>query len=96
MIIAWIIGLLLSLLGIWVFKNSRKITWRNGEIIDREPVLKVWSLLLLLLPAIVPLVNIFEFIIMIVWWYLSVYNVHDWEFVKKDNKLIQFLNKPIQ
>ena len=98
MIVAWFIGLLLSFLGIWLLKNSRvkanKKTWDKPARPER-PVLRVWSLALLVIGGLIPILNIILALFVIVLWIISVYYDSDWEFTKKDNKLLQFLNKPI-
>lgn len=98
MIVAWFIGLLLSFLGIWLLKNSRvkanKGTWvkpARPEI----PVLRIWSLALLVIGGLIPILNIILALFVIILWIISVYGDSDWEFTKRDNKLLQFLNKPI-
>lgn len=98
MIIAWVIGLLLSFLGIWFLKNSRikanEMTW-NKPARPERPVLKVWSLILLVIGGLVPMLNIILAPYIIIWWIIAVYGDKDWVFTKGDNKLTQFLNKPI-
>lgn len=98
MIIAWIIGLLLSILGIWFLKNSRvrEATWCGKVTRPEVPLLKVWSLTLLAISAIIPLLNIFSGVIMIIVWAVGVYGNGDWRFTKDDNKILRFINKPIQ
>lgn len=92
MTIAWVIGLILSFLGIWFLKNSRvTVSWRNKT---ERPVLKMWVLLLLLIGAITPFINIIIGLATIVWWNISICD-GDWEFTQKNHKLLQFLNKPI-
>lgn len=101
MMIAWIIGLILSLLGIYLFKGSRtpdkkdyygKVTRPGG------PILKVWSLLLYLLGALVPIFNILMGIVMIIWWAIAVYGDEDWVYSEESiaNKIVQFLNKSVK
>lgn len=98
MIIAWIIGLFLSLLGIYLLKGSRHSDKRNyyGQVVTpSKPILKVWSLLLLLLGAIMPIFNIGIGLFIIVFWYNYVYIDKDWV-CTKGSKIISFLNKPIK
>ncbi len=99
MTIAWVIGLILSFLGILLFKNSRiKAKDTFCGYIPERPVLKVWSLFLFILGALLPIFNIFMGIIMIVLWGVSVYGNKDW--ICKDdsieNRIVQLLNKPIK
>lgn len=101
MIIVWVIGLILSFLGILLFKNSRmkasKDSW--GDIITPErPILRVWSLLLFILGALLPVFNIFMGLVMIVWWAISVCNDGDWLYKDNslENRIVQLLNKPIK
>lgn len=99
MIVAWLIGLILSFLGIWFLKNSRTCTKKNyyGQVTcPGGPILKVWSLSLLAVGTAVPILNILVGLCTTIWWAISVYGDKDWEFTKGDNKLIQFLNKPIE
>lgn len=97
MIVVWIIGLLLCFLGIWLLKNSRipAYTW-CGEVRPERPVLKMWVLLSLIIPAIIPIISIIEGIIVIIRWGIAVYGEGDWKFTKEDNKVLRFLNKPIK
>ena len=94
MIIAWIIGLLLGFLGIWLLKNSRHTkSWRHPK--GGEPVLKMGALILLIISTVVPILNIMLGFTVIIWWAISTYCTDDWEFTQTDNKIIKFLNKPI-
>lgn len=94
MIIVWIIGLLLSLLGIWFLKNSRQTKrWGNPE--GGQAILKMWGLILLLIGAVIPILNMMVGFAIIMWWIIATYGNEDWEFIKSDNKIVKFLNKPI-
>lgn len=93
MIVAWFIGVILSCLGIWLLKNSRWNRWINPK--DRQPVLKMWILILLMIGAIIPGLNVVVGLAVILWWVLAV-TTDDWSFTKGDNKLVRFLNKPIK
>lgn len=97
MIIAWIIGLLLSILGIWFLKNSRfrEVKWYSKVEKPERPVLKMWGLLLLIIGAIIPILNIIVGAATIIAWIVG-YSGEDLVFTKKDNKVSRFLNKPIQ
>ena len=101
MITAWIIGLILSFLGILLFKNSRikatKQTWDTPEKPER-PILRVWSLLLFILGALLPAFNIFMGVGMIAYWSISVYGIGDWSCKDNsfENRVVQLLNKPIK
>ena len=87
MIISWIIGFILVVVCIWVLKNTR-----NGE---GEPVLKVWSLLVIFTGGIIPIISIIlaSSIITISAIY---YCNNDWIFIKGDLRFIKFLQKPIK
>lgn len=93
MIVAWFIGVILSCLGIWLLKNSRRNRWINPK--DRQPVLKMWVLILLMIGAIIPGLNVVVGLVVIIWWVLAV-TTDDWSFTKGDNKLVRFLKKPIK
>ncbi len=98
MTIAWVIGLILSFLGILLFKNSRIKATEQIWDIPEEPILKVWSILLLILGGLLPVFNIFMGLAMIIWWAVSVYSEGDWV-CKEDsleNRIAQLLNKPIK
>ena len=97
MIIAWIIGLLLSILGIWFLKNSRfrEVKWYGKVEKPERPVLKMWGLLLLIIGAIIPILNIIVGAATIIAWIVG-YSIENLVFTKKDNKVSRFLNKPIQ
>lgn len=99
MIISWVIGIILSFLGILLFKNSRiKAKDTFCGYIPERPVLKVWSLFLFILGALLPVFNIFMGIVMIAFWDISVYSDKSW--ICKDdfigNRIVQLLNKPIK
>lgn len=95
MIVAWLIGLILSFLGIWFLKNSRQTQrWNNSK--GGQPILKMWILIFLLICAVFPIVNIIAGLATIIWWIIETYGDEDWEFTKNDNKIVQFLNKPIK
>lgn len=98
MIIAWIIGLLLSLLGIWLLKGSIKpaFVWYGRVERPERPILRMWLLILLLIGSIIPIISILEGTSIITVWAIATYLEEDWEFTKENNKLIQFLNKPIR
>lgn len=83
MIIAWIIGLLLCLLSIWFLKYST---------IDKEPVLKMWKLILLILAGIIPILGIIAGLFVFLWFLI------DWDirFKCPKHKIFDFLSKPIQ
>lgn len=89
MIVAWFIGVILNCLGIWLFKNSRYNTKY------RQPVLKMWALILLMVCTIIPIVNIIAGFTVIVGWTIAVIT-DELRFIKGDNKLVQFLNKSIK
>lgn len=91
----WLIGLILSFLGIWFLKNSRyDNSWRHSK--GGEPVLKMWGLILLIIGTIVPILNIIVGFAVIVWWVIATYCEDDWKFTQEDNKIVKFLNKPIK
>lgn len=97
---AWIVGLILSFLGILLFKNSRikaKDSWGKPAKPNR-PVLRVWSLLLFILGALLPVFGIFMGLVMIVWWAISVFGDGTWLCKENsfENKVVQLLNKPIK
>lgn len=93
MIVAWFIGVILSCLGIWLLKNSRWNRWMSPK--DKQPVLKMWVLILLMIGAIIPGLSIVVGSVIIMWWILAV-TTDDWSFTKGDNKLVRFLKKPIK
>jgi Co/Zn/Cd efflux system component len=101
MMIVWIIGLILSFLGIYLFKNSRHEacgkTWEHPALPER-PVLKVWSLFLFILGALIPIINIIMAIVMIIWWAIAVYGEEEWLFKENSiaDKFMKFLSKPVK
>lgn len=95
MIIVWVIGLILSFLGLWLLKNSRGSGRWYSSPEKGKPVLKVWSFTLLFICSIIPILGIFAGIAMIVG-FLIQRGEGDWEFEKKDNRFIRFLNKPVK
>lgn len=97
----WLIGLILSFLGIYLFKGSRTRAIRNwnGDIIKSEkPVLKVGTTILYLIGALIPIFAIIMALAMIMFWTLSVYSEEDWTYPNSSrvSKLIEFLNKPVK
>lgn len=94
MIVAWFIGVILNCLGIWLLKNSRYISWTcSGK--EENPVLKMWVLILLMIGTVIPSFNIVVGLIVIILWTIAVITGY-WKFVKENNKLVQFLKKPIK
>lgn len=93
MIVAWFIGVILSCLGIWLLKNSRYNQRLSTK--DKQPVLKMWALILLMVCTIIPTVNIIAGFTVIVGWTIAVIT-EELSFIKGDNKLVQFLNKSIK
>lgn len=88
MIIPYIIGVLLSLLCIWILKNSR--SW-----ITNKPVLRMWQALLLIISALIPIWNFAVGIVILIVIGIA-YLTDDLEW--KDSKsswLGSFLNKRI-
>lgn len=98
MIVAFIIGVILTLLVIWILKGTRTVpscSWgkpAKGE----EPILKVWSVLLLLLAAVIPLINIIVAVVMLIVWAIQIWCEDDWKYIRPKGKIAKFLNKPIQ
>lgn len=97
MMIVWVIGLILSFLGIYLFKNSRIKATRGYYAKPERPVLKVWSLLLFILGALVPILNIIMGLVMIIRWTIFVYRDEDWSYKEGSvaDKVIKFLNKSV-
>lgn len=95
--IAFIIGVLLTLGVIWLLKGTR-ITpcCYPHKKQDEKPVLKVWSFVLLLITALIPIVNILLAIVVFTVWVIQVTCEKDWDYVRPRGKIVKFLNKPIQ
>lgn len=55
----------------------------------------MWVLILLMIGAVIPGLNVVVGLTVIIWWILAV-TTDDWSFTKGDNKLVRFLNKPIK
>lgn len=96
MIVAWFIGVILSCLGIWLLKNSRYVSWEYSGKEEEEPVLKMWTLILLMICTMIPIFNGIMGLIVIAYWAIEVLITGDWKFAKENNKLVQFLKKPIE
>lgn len=96
MIVAWFIGVILSCLGIWLLKNSRYVSWKRSGKEEKEPVLKMWILILLMICTMIPIFNGIMGLIVIAYWTIEVLITGDWKFAKENNKLVQFLKKPIK
>lgn len=97
----WLIGLILSLLGIYLFKGSRvkatEGTWDKPAKPER-PVLRVWHAILYLIGALIPVFGITMALVMIVFWAIEVYGDEYWTYPETSiaNKIVQFFNKSIQ
>ena len=87
MIIAWIIGVLINIIVIVLLKNTRNLY--------NEPILRVWLFLLLCLVAIIPIFNILLGIIALIVIIIGI-GIDDWYIDLPENKIFQFLNKPIK
>lgn len=86
MIIAWIIGLVLSLLDIWILKNSRE---------DGEPTLKMLHALLLGGSALIPWWNLVIGLATLMFIGITYYSFElEWK-ETKSSKFITFLNRKI-
>ena len=95
MIIAWIIGVLLCLLGIWLLKGTRRDKRDDYyRKIGTEPVLKMWQLLFTIVLGLIPIMGIIIGVSLIIVWTFGICN--DWEYVRPPGRLLKFLNKPIQ
>lgn len=89
MIIAWILGLISSVLVILLLKETRDY--------KDEYILRVWNLALLIIGSLIPIVNIFMSVVLITIWCINT-NDDLWE-SKEDSllvRLLEFLNKPIK
>lgn len=86
MTVIYIIGALLCILDIFLFKYSR--SYYTGE-----PVMKMWCLLALIVLTMIPGVNFIVGIVCTMVWILGI-STYEWK-TTKCNKLINFLNKPI-
>ena len=84
MILSWIIGFILCIITIYLLKHT--VDCRNNSI------LKVWHLLILLIVAIIPVINIaigFITIVFLIMQYQIQYKF------RGNNKIWNFLNKRI-
>lgn len=88
MTIVWIIeviGITLGIIDIFLYKYSRY---------DDEPLLKVWSLLLIIIISLIPMINIIiNTLIVAIWWVL--YYSENIETITSNNRFIKWLNKRI-
>lgn len=89
MLTIWLIGLFLSLLGVWLNKKARNVCD------DFKPVFKVWSFIFCLILSIIPFMNIIVAIILLSHVILGV-NTEEIQLDIKNNKLLKFLNKPVK
>ena len=84
MILSWFIGFILCIITIYLLKHT--VDYRNNSI------LKVWHLLILLIVAIIPIINIaigFITIVFLIMQYQIQYKF------RGNNKIWNFLNKRI-
>lgn len=56
----------------------------------------MWILILLMICTMIPIFNVIMGLIIIAYWAIEVLITGDWEFAKENNKLVQFLKKPIK
>lgn len=85
MILSWIIGFILCIITIYLLKHT--VDYCNNSI------LKVWHLLILLIGAIIPVINITIGFITIV---ILIMNYHEQLYkFRSNNKIWNFLNKRI-
>lgn len=85
MILSWLIGFILCIVTIYLLKHT--VDCRNNSI------LKVWHLLILLIVAIIPVINIVIGFITIVFLIMQ-YQIQ-YKFRGSNNKIWNFLNKRI-
>ncbi len=83
----WIIGLILSASGILLLKDT--------EFISTGPTLRVWNLVLFIIAAMIPILNIILGIAIITFWSVSTYLVGNCTYTN-NSKIIRFLNKPVK
>lgn len=97
MMVVWIIGLLMVLYAMWLFKGTKTVKKYYTD--DPEhPVLKTWHALLYLLGGLVPILGILVGLIMFIVWLINIYADKDWEYTRENKlgkKLLEILNKPI-
>lgn len=103
----YIISVIICLVSIYLLKNSKKKEskwewnqknrYERTEVVTITPILKVWSLALFLLGALVPVANLIIGSVTIICWAISVYGDKDWVCsLKLVDKLANFLSKPIE
>lgn len=92
MIIAWLIGVILSVLILWVLKHSIKIGYVAGYKREEIPVLKMWHIIMVALFNLLPVINIIVAVVFIFWRSFDL----DIRFKCSNSKLLEFLNKPVQ
>lgn len=97
MIVTWLIGFLLILYCIWLYKNTRiNNKWSDN---DKKGVMTMWQMLLYIAVGLVPILNIVVALAMIAWWCISVYNDKSWCYIKEKShvtRVVQFLTKPVE
>lgn len=104
MIIVWIIGLVLCLIMIDVFRKTRTYKWeeykhnsyfKDLRKVAGDPILTLGWLLLFIILALVPIFSILTFIAMLTVWSFNIGD--DWTYVpsKRFEKIKKFLSKPI-
>lgn len=97
MIIVWLIGLLMVLYAMWLFKGTITVEYCYPGP-PPHPVLKVWHAILYLLGGLVPILGILVGLIMFIIWLINIYADKDWEYTRDNKlgkKLFEILNKPI-
>lgn len=95
MIIVWIIGLVLCLIMINVFRKTRTYKWEECRKVAGDPILTLGWLLLFIILALVPILSILTFIVMLTVWYFNIENY--WTYVPSERfeKIKKVLSKPI-
>ena len=94
MLIAYIIGIILNLIVIYLLKGSRYPEVNNTfePYKPERPVLKVWSLILIIM-GFIPIFNLITAYILIMYWSLAL-NVKSLKYTRSI-KFLLWLNKPI-
>lgn len=97
MIVAWLIGFLLILYCIWLYKNTRiDNKWSDN---NKKGVMTMWQMLLYIVVGLVPILNILTALVMLTWWCMSVYGDKTWYYTKEKShvtRVVQFLTKPVE
>lgn len=101
MIICYIIGAILSFLGIYILKNSRVLVrvgyYAGQKVIDKKPCLRMWAVILAIICNIIPFTGIVFGVVIFITAIIT-FTDNEMEFLcpNRLKSITNFLNKPVK